>query len=97
VRFLVKILCAPVIAVLAVLVWLLATMLRMTAWIFGLTGIFFALLGLGVIFIEKMVGSGVILLIVAFLVSPFGLPMLAAWMLGQIQRVRWWIQEKVWG
>ena len=72
-------------------------MLRMTAWIFGLTGIFFALLGLGVIFIEKMVGSGVILMIVAFLVSPFGLPMLAAWMLGQIQRVRWWIQEKVWG
>ena len=96
-RFLMKVLFSPVIAVLAVVVWILATMLRMTSWVYGLVGTFFALLGLGVIFIEKMVGSGVILLVVAFLVSPFGLPMLAAWMLGQVQRVRWWIQEKVWG
>jgi len=96
-RFLMKILLAPVIAVLAVVVWILAAVLSMTAWVFRLAGTFFAILGLGVIFIEKMVGSGVILLVVAFLVSPFGLPMLAAWGLGQVQRVRWWIQEKVWG
>jgi len=96
-RFLMNSLLAPVVAVLAVVVWILAAVFRMTAWVFGLAGTFFAILGLGVIFIEKMVGSGVILLVVAFLVSPFGLPMLAAWMLGQVQRVRWWIQEKVWG
>ena len=95
-RFLMKILCAPIIAVLAITVWILAAVLRMTAWVFGLAGTFFTILGLGVIFIEKMIGSGVILLVVAFLVSPFGLPMLAAWTLGQVQRVRWWLQEKVW-
>ena len=95
-RFLMKILCAPIIAVLAITVWILAAVLRMTAWVFGLTGTFFTILGLGVIFIEKMIGSGVILLVVAFLVSPFGLPMLAARTLGQVQRVRWWLQEKVW-
>ena len=39
-RFLMKILFAPVIAVLAVVVWILAAVLSMTAWVFGLAGYF---------------------------------------------------------
>lgn len=36
-------------------------------------------------------------LMFAFLVSPLGLPMLAAWLIGQMQRFRYFVQDAVYG
>ena len=41
--------------------------------------------------------NGIIILVMAFLVSPVGLPMVAAWMIGQMQRLRYFLQDAVYG
>lgn len=95
-KFVLKILFAPVIAVLVVLVSALALILNLSAWVFGIASTILGILGLAVLLLDNAV-NGVIILIIAFLVSPVGLPMLAAWMLGQIQRFRYFIQDAVYG
>lgn len=95
-KFVLKILFAPVIAVLVVLVSVLALILNLSAWVFGIASTILGILGLAVLLLNNVV-NGVIILVIAFLVSPIGLPMLAAWMLGQIQRFRYFIQDAVYG
>lgn len=94
-RLILKVLFAPVIAVLALIVYLSAFVLQMSAWIFGLAGTILAILSIFV-FLDSVM-NGCLILFMAFLVSPFGIPMLAAWMIGQVQKVRWLIQDKVYG
>lgn len=95
-KFVLKILFAPVIAVLVVLVSALALILNLSAWVFGIASTILGILGLAVLLLDNA-ANGVIILVIAFLVSPIGLPMLAAWMLGQIQRFRYFIQDAVYG
>lgn len=95
-KFVLKILFAPVIAALVVLVSALALFLNLSAWVFGIASTILGILGLAVLLLDNVV-NGVIILVIAFLVSPIGLPMLAAWMLGQIQRFRYFIQDAVYG
>ena len=95
-KFVLKILFAPVIAALVVLVSALALILNLSAWVFGIASTILGILGLAVLLLDNA-ANGVIILIIAFLVSPIGLPMLAAWMLGQIQRFRYFIQDAVYG
>lgn len=95
-KFVLKILFAPVIAVLVVLVSALALILNLSAWVFGIASTILGILGLAVLLLDNVV-NGVIILVIAFLVSPIGLPMLAAWMIGQIQRFRYFIQDAVYG
>ena len=93
---LMKILLAPVIAALAVMVWLCALLLRLSAWAFGIAGTVFGILGLAVLLLDS-VTNGFIILVFAFLVSPIGLPMLAAWAIGQMQKLRYFIRDTVYG
>lgn len=95
-KFVLKISFAPVIAVLVVLVSALALILNLSAWVFGIASTILGILGLAVLLLDNA-ANGVIILVIAFLVSPVGLPMLAAWMLGQIQRFRYFIQDAVYG
>ena len=95
-KFVLKILFAPVIAVLVVLVSALALILNLSAWVFGIASTILGILGLAVLLLDNAANGGIIL-VIAFLVSPIGLPMLAAWMLGQIQRFRYFIQDAVSG
>ena len=95
-KFVLKILFAPVIAALVVLVSALALILNLSAWVFGIASTILGILGLAVLLLDNVV-NGVIILVIAFLVSPIGLPILAAWMLGQIQRFRYFIQDAVYG
>ena len=41
--------------------------------------------------------NGVILLIMAFLISPMGLPLAAIWLLGKVQSLKFAIQDWVYG
>lgn len=95
-KFVLKILFAPVVAVLVVLVSALALILNLSAWVFGIASTILGILGLAVLLLDNA-ANGVIILVIAFLVSPVGLPMLAAWMIGQIQRFRYFIQDAVYG
>ena len=93
-RLLLKILFAPIIALLTLFVWICSGLLYCSAFVFGIAGTIVALLGVAVL-ITYSVKNGIILLVIAFLVSPMGLPMAAAWLLGKIQDLRYAIQDRI--
>ena len=55
-----------------------------------------ALLGAAVI-ITYSPQNGAILLVIAFLISPMGLPLAAIWLLGKVQDLKYTIQDRVYG
>ena len=55
-----------------------------------------ALLGVAVL-ITYSPQNGVILLVMAFLISPMGLPLAAIWLLGKVQNLKFAIQDWVYG
>ena len=69
-RLLLKIFAGPLIAALALLVWICSGLLYCTAFIFGLAGTIVAILGVAVL-VTYSVQNGIILLVIAFLVSPW--------------------------
>ncbi|MCH5278362.1 MAG: succinate dehydrogenase [Christensenellaceae bacterium] len=82
--FILKILLAPVSLLLSLFIWLCAGLISCTAFAFKLVSAVLALLAMAVL-ITYSVKNGIILLVLAFLISPMGLPMLAVWLLGKLQ------------
>lgn len=68
-KFLLKILFAPVIVILTLIIWTFALILRLSAWVFGIIGTIFGILGLAILLLDS-VTNGIIVLVIAFLVSP---------------------------
>lgn len=95
-RLILKIIAAPVVLALTLFVWICSGLLYVSAFVFGLAGTVVAILGVAVL-VTYSPKNGIILLIIAFLVSPVGLPMAAAWLLGKIQDLRYAIQDRVYG
>ena len=95
-RVLLKILAAPLVAVLAVIIWIFAFLLNLSSVVFGIIGTLTGIVGV-IILLTDSVTNGIIIFVIAFLVSPLGLPMLAAWLLGQLQRLRYAIQDRICG
>lgn len=93
-RFLLKVLAAPIIAVLAVFVWLCVGVLYCASMVAGLVGWVIGLLGAVVLFTTS-VQNGIILLVIALLLSPLGLPSAVLWLLGRVQALRYFIQDAV--
>ena len=88
-RFLLKILFAPILAVLAVVTWFFVFVVSLSAAILGFFGLF-------IIFVDS-VSYGAGLLVIAFLISPYGLPMLATWLLAKLHVLRYAIQDRIYG
>ena len=84
--FILKILFAPVSLLLSLFVWLCAGLLSCSGFVFKLASGLLSLLAV-LVLITYSVKNGVILLVLAFLISPMGLPMLAVWGLGKLQSV----------
>lgn len=95
-RFLLKLLAAPAVLSLSVFVWLCMRVLYLSSFVLGLISTIVGLLGLAVL-VTYSVQNGVILLIIAFLVSPAGLPIAAVWLLGKVQDLQYAIQDAVYG
>ena len=95
-RFLLKLLAAPVVLALTLFVWLCMGVLYLSSLVLGVISTIVGLLGLAVL-VTYSVQNGIILLVIAFLVSPLGLPMAAAWLVGKVQDLRFAIQDAVYG
>ena len=91
-RIFLKILFAPIMLLLILFIHFSAFLLTVSSGRLGLAGTVFAILG-AIIFFTVNRMNGIIVLIFAFLISPFGLPMLAAWLLGKLQELRYAIQD----
>ena len=85
-KLLLKILAWPVTLALTALTWLAAAVLSRAAFLFGLAAAIITPAAL-VVLLTTSVKNGIILLAVAFLVSPLGLPMLAVRLLGGVASV----------
>ena len=95
-RFLLKLLAAPIVLMLTLFVWFCIGVLYLSSFVLGIISTIIGLLGLAVL-VTYSVQNGIILLVIAFLVSPGGLPMAAAWLLGKVQDLRYMIQDAVYG
>jgi hypothetical protein len=95
-KWILRILAAPVVALLALFVSACALLLKMSAYVLGLLGSILALLSI-LVLLTGAIKNGIIVLTMAFLISPLGLPMLAAWLLGKISGLRYLIQDTVYG
>ena len=91
-RLLLKVLAAPIVVLLTVFVWLCALLINLSAFVFGLAGMVVGFLGLAVL-VTYSVQNGIILMVIAFLVSPFGLPMLAVRLLGFLQDANYTLRD----
>ena len=91
-RILLKILFAPVMLALILFVNFFAFLLTVSSVFFGIAGMVFAILA-AILFFAVNRTNGIIVLIFSFLISPFGLPMLAAWLLGKVQQLRYALQD----
>ena len=80
---LIRLLTAP----LALIVWLCAGLLYASSFLFGLAGAALTVLAV-VVILAGSLKNGIIVLIIAFLVSPLGLPMLAVKILVGLQGLR---------
>ena len=84
--FILKILFAPLSLILSLFVWLCAGLLSCSGFVFKLASGLLSLLAFAVL-ITYSVKNGIILLVLAFLISPVGLPMLVMQGLGKLQGV----------
>ena len=93
---LLMIITAPVILVLTLFVWLCMGLIYISGLVLGLLSMVIALLGVAVLLTYSL-QNGLILLVMAFLISPMGLPLAAIWLLGKVQCLKFAIQDEVYG
>lgn len=97
VRLVLKIAVAPIVAALALFVWFCTWLVCVSGVVLGLVSGVLFLLALAILLLTASVEGFIIYTILAFLVSPFGLPAAALWLLGKVQGARYFIQERVYG
>lgn len=95
-KLLLKIVIAPVILLLTLAIWICVGIVYVSGMVLSLVSMVFVLLGVGVL-VTYSLQNGLILLMIAYLLSPFGLPKLAFWMLGKVQDLKFVIQDLVYG
>ena len=93
-KCLLMIVTAPVIWVLTLFVWLCMGLIYISGLVLGLLSTVIALLGVAML-ITYSPQNGAILLVMAFLISPMGLPLATIWLLGKVQSLKFAIQDWV--
>ena len=81
-----KVLAFPIVLILDLFTWICVGLISCSAILFKLASAILAILAVAVL-ITYSVQNGLILLALAFLVSPLGLPMIAIWLLGGLQKI----------
>lgn len=94
VKLLLKIVVAPVVLLLTLAIWICVGLVYVSGLVLGLLSMVIALLGVAVL-VTYSPQNGLILLVIAFLISPFGLSKLAFWLLGKVQDLKFAIQDLV--
>lgn len=86
-KILLKILFAPVVALLSVFIWIATKIVQVSAIVLNVIAIATAL-GAFCIILDGRTAHGIAGLVAAFLLTPFGLPLLSIILLGQVQRFK---------
>lgn len=81
-RILLKILLFPITLALSIIVLVCQFLCVFSSVLLSILAFLFFVLGLAIMVLIGEVGEGLKALLVAYLISPYGLPMLAAWLIG---------------
>lgn len=81
-----KVLTFPIVLILDLFTWICVGLISCSTILFKLASAILAILALAVL-VTYSVQNGLILLTLAFLVSPLGLPMIAVWLLSGLQSI----------
>lgn len=81
-----KVLTFPIVLILDLFTWICVGLISCSAILFKLASAILAILA-AVVLVTYSVQNGLILLTLAFLVSPLGIPMFAVWLLGGLQKI----------
>ncbi len=81
-----KVITLPIVLILDLFTWICVGLISCSTILFKLASAMLALLAVAVL-VTYSVTNGLILLTFAFLVSPLGLPMIAVWLLGGLQKI----------
>lgn len=81
-----KTIVMPVALVLDLLIWICVWLISCSAILFRVVSGILAVLALAVL-VTYSVQNGLILLLLAFLASPLGIPMITVWLLGSLQKI----------
>ena len=95
-KLLLKIVMAPVVAALTLFIWICVGVVYISGLVLGIISTVIAVLG-AVMLVVGPRQNGVIALVVAFLISPYGLPLAAIWLLGKVQDLKFAIYDRVYG
>ena len=85
-KLLMKIVLFPLVLVIDLLTWVMIGTISCTSIVFRIAGSLLAILAIAVL-LTSSVTNGLILLGIAFLVSPMGIPLLAVKLLGGLQSI----------
>ena len=88
------ILLGPVVLALKLLVLFLTFVMAVSSTVLGIVSAFLGLLAMLTCFALSW-QNGLGLLVVAWLVSPLGIPLVAAWALDALEKLEGWVVEKV--
>ncbi len=93
-RIILKIIAAPIVGLLALVVSICSFLLVVAGTICWVLCVLVTLLGI-LAFISGQLAGGIVFLIIAYLISPYGLPTFAAWLVGKLEALRYTIQYYV--
>ena len=93
-KVLLGILLGPVVLVLKLLNLFLTFVMAVSSTVLGIVSAFLGLLAVLTCFALSW-QNGLGMLIVAWLISPLGIPLAAAWVLGGLEKLEGWLVEKV--
>ena len=82
-KILLKIVVAPLVVLLTLAIWICVGLVYVSGLVLAL--------------VTYSPQNGLILLVIAFLISPYGLPLAAIWLLGKVQDLKFAIQDLVYG
>ena len=96
-RIILKIIAAPFVLALTLLVAVLNFSVSLASWVFGILYFFPALCGLFELFIQGNPQWGITGLVLAFLLSPFGLPTAAEWLVCKLDDLNYSLKSFIAG
>lgn len=92
-----KILALPLILALTLLVAVLSFLFSLSGWLFSLAASLLGILGILALVMDYGAAVGVPALVMAFLISPFGLPAVADWIIDKLDDLNYSLKSFVVG
>jgi hypothetical protein len=91
-RILLKIILFPITLILTVILLICEFICLFGTMLLSILALLLFILALGIMIFLGEVQEGINVLVLAYIISPYGAPMLAAWMIGKIGQVNEWVK-----